>query len=103
LIDNAIKYNEKGTSISIKTSQDKKYVYWEVTDNGIGIPAKEKQKIFDKFYRLESALTQKTKGTGLGLSLVKHIMLAHKGEVLVESKLGKGSTFTLKFPRENKK
>lgn len=103
LIDNAIKYNETGISISIKTSQDQKYVYCEVTDNGIGIPAKEKQKIFDKFYRLESALTQKTKGTGLGLSLVKHIMLAHKGEVLVESKLGKGSTFTLKFPRENKK
>jgi len=98
LIENAIKYNEKEQSIKITTQIEDGYGYCQVTDQGIGIPKILQDRIFDKFYRVEDALTQKTKGTGLGLSLVKHIMEAHQGEVTVRSKPNYGSTFTLKFP-----
>jgi two-component system phosphate regulon sensor histidine kinase PhoR len=102
LIDNAIKYNDSDIKIEISTNKDDKFAYCDVIDSGVGIPVSEQNKIFEKFYRLEGALTQKTKGTGLGLSLVKHIMIAHKGEVKLKSKTGKGSTFTLIFPIETK-
>lgn len=102
LIDNAIKYNDSSVEIKVATYRDDKFAFCEVSDNGAGIPSGEETKIFEKFYRLESSLTQKTKGTGLGLSLVKHIMEAHKGEVKLKTKFGKGSTFTLKFPLEIK-
>ncbi|HQG46924.1 MAG TPA: ATP-binding protein, partial [bacterium] len=73
-----------------------------VTDRGIGIPEAEQQRIFEKFYRVESSLVRSTGGSGLGLALVEHIMAAHGGRVLVESRLGRGSTFTLVFPvRQN--
>ena len=75
--------------------------YCMVQDHGKGISKTEQSRIFDKFYRVEGAMTQKTKGTGLGLSLVKHIMDAHKGVVEVTSKPGEGSIFTLKFPLIN--
>ncbi|GAA5025568.1 hypothetical protein GCM10011506_10310 [Marivirga lumbricoides] len=102
LIDNAIKYNESSIQVIISTYSDTKYAYCEVKDNGIGIPDGEESKIFDKFYRVERSLTQKTKGTGLGLSLVKHIMEAHRGEVRLKNKFGKGCSFILKFPLEVK-
>lgn len=98
LIENAIKYSDKDKSISITTSSDANFAYCKVTDKGIGIPKHNQQKIFDKFYRVEDALTQKTKGTGLGLNIVKHIMKSHQGSVSVSSKPNEGSTFTLKLP-----
>lgn len=98
LIDNAIKYSDENKTIFITTRIKDGYGHCQVADQGIGIASEHLNKIFDKFYRVEDALTQKTKGTGLGLSLVKHIMDAHGGEVLVTSKPGQGSTFTLKFP-----
>lgn len=103
LIDNAIKYSNENKTIHITTRIKDGYGLCQVADQGIGIPSELQSRIFEKFYRVEDALTQKTKGTGLGLSLVKHIMDAHNGEVLVTSKPKHGSTFTLKFPLTNNK
>lgn len=98
LIENAIKYGNGQTEIAISTFVINGYACCSIKDQGIGISKSAQKHIFDKFYRVESALTQKTKGTGLGLSLVKHIMQSHHGEVVVESRVNVGSTFTLKFP-----
>ena len=70
----------------------------EVVDHGIGIPAKEQPKIFEKFYRVGDPLVHNTKGSGLGLSLVRHIVQAHGGEVAVESAPGHGSKFIITLP-----
>ena len=70
----------------------------EVVDHGIGIAQVEQQKIFDKFYRVGDPLVHNTKGSGLGLSLVRHIVQAHGGEVVVDSVPGRGSKFTIKIP-----
>ncbi|SMD33864.1 two-component system, OmpR family, phosphate regulon sensor histidine kinase PhoR [Reichenbachiella faecimaris] len=98
LIENAIKYGNGQQEIFITTFIVSGFACCSIKDQGIGISKSTQKHIFDKFYRVESALTQKTKGTGLGLSLVKHIMESHQGEVVVESRLNLGSTFTLKFP-----
>lgn len=97
LIDNAINYSENEKEMLITCEQQGEQIILSVTDQGIGIPESEQKAIFDKFYRVSSATVHNTKGTGLGLSLVKHIMLAHGGDVLVSSKAGKGSTFRLVF------
>ncbi|MBK6266618.1 GHKL domain-containing protein [Marivirga sp. S37H4] len=98
IVENAIKYNDKTVQLEMETKSDGKKAFFSIKDNGIGIPKSEQAKIFDKFYRLESAMTQKTKGTGLGLSLVRHIMDSHKGEIKIQSTVGVGSTFILIFP-----
>jgi two-component system phosphate regulon sensor histidine kinase PhoR len=98
LIENAMKYNTESKDISISTTIDDQYAYCHVKDEGVGIPKNLQALVFDKFYRVEDALTQKTKGTGLGLSLVKHIMDSHHGQVLLNSTPNQGSTFTLKLP-----
>lgn len=99
LIGNAIKYTNDHSGIEIHTRIDPNgFACCSVKDHGIGIPKKSHKHIFEKFYREESALTQKTKGTGLGLSLVQHIMQSHQGKITIDSKTGSGSTFTLKFP-----
>jgi two-component system phosphate regulon sensor histidine kinase PhoR len=101
LIDNAIKYSTDEISIEIKTGVEDSFGYCSVSDKGRGISRSEQQRIFDKFYRVEGAMTQKTKGTGLGLSLVKHMIDAHKGKIEVNSMPGEGSVFILKFPLIN--
>ena len=98
LIENAIKYGNGQSEIQISTYEENGFACCSIKDHGIGISKSAQKQIFDKFYRVESALTQKTKGTGLGLSLVKHIMESHKGRIDVNSKLNEGSTFILKFP-----
>ena len=98
LIENAIKYSDKNKSIEVATSMDSSFAYCHVKDNGMGISKANQSKVFDKFYRVEDALTQKTKGTGLGLNIVKHIMESHQGSVSVTSKPNQGSTFTLQLP-----
>jgi two-component system phosphate regulon sensor histidine kinase PhoR len=97
LLDNAINYSENEKEMLITCEQQGEQIILSVTDKGIGIPESEQKAIFDKFYRVSSATVHNTKGTGLGLSLVKHIMLAHRGEVAVSSKAGQGSTFQLIF------
>jgi two-component system phosphate regulon sensor histidine kinase PhoR len=98
VIENAVKYSDKTRSITISTSIEKGHGCCQVADQGVGISKAEQKNIFEKFYRVESALTQKTKGTGLGLSLVKHIMESHKGTIEVTSEVNNGSTFALNFP-----
>ncbi|NOR14945.1 MAG: GHKL domain-containing protein [Candidatus Aminicenantes bacterium] len=99
LLDNAIKYSGSSRVIYLKAWADSKNIYWEVKDNGIGIDLDEQKRIFDKFYRSSEPLDDNIKGSGIGLTLVKHIAEAHGGEIMVTSKKGYGSTFTLKIPR----
>ncbi len=98
LVNNAVKYsaNEKYLGIHLYHRDDR--VHLEVVDHGIGIPAKEQPKIFEKFYRVGDPLVHNTKGSGLGLSLVRHIVQAHGGEVRVESAPGRGSKFIITLP-----
>ena len=98
LVNNALKYSSTEKYLGIKLYRQNDAVNLEVIDHGIGIPAKEQPKIFEKFYRVGDPLVHNTKGSGLGLSLVSHIVQAHGGEVAVESAPGKGSKFTITLP-----
>ncbi|MBC8185297.1 GHKL domain-containing protein [candidate division KSB1 bacterium] len=98
LLDNAIKFTKDEKRIIISLNKQEKAVVVSIQDFGIGIPESEHKKIFDKFYRIGDSLVHNTKGSGLGLSLVKHIMEIHKGKVILKSKPGEGSTFSLIFP-----
>lgn len=100
LIDNAIKYSPEDKHLTLTTKRKAGSVEVSVADKGMGISPEDQKKIFDKFFRVSSALVHDTKGTGLGLALIKHIMDAHKGRIDVASKLGHGSTFSLVFPLE---
>ena len=84
-------------AIAVKEFDDKVDV--EVTDNGIGVPRGEFDRIFERFYRVDKARSRATGGTGLGLSIVRHVIANHGGEVLVESDEGEGSVFTLSIPK----
>jgi len=98
LLDNAVKFSPDDKDIHISLKQKDHKIILSVRDKGIGIAEAEQKKIFEKFYRAGDSLVHNTKGSGLGLSLVKHIMDAHDGKVVVKSKPGKGSTFSLIFP-----
>ena len=98
LVNNALKYSQDQKFIGVNLFRDNGSVKLEVVDHGIGIPPAEQQKIFDKFYRVGDPLVHNTKGSGLGLSLVRHIVQAHGGEVLVDSVPGRGSKFTINLP-----
>ena len=102
LIDNAMKYSQDKKNITIKTGEDGNFNFVEVKDEGIGIAKKHQHEIFDQFYRAPTGDIHNTKGSGLGLTLVKKTMEAHHGKIKVESAPGKGSTFRLYFPIENK-
>jgi two-component system phosphate regulon sensor histidine kinase PhoR len=99
LIDNAIKYSSDEKDIVIQVIEKEKQVEIQVKDKGLGIPSKERDKIFEGFYRRAEASRHNPKGVGLGLKIVKHTMEAHKGEVKVESQPNRGSTFSLIFPK----
>jgi signal transduction histidine kinase len=98
LLNNAVKYSPQTKHISVRVQNQEGGVAVEITDRGIGIPLSEQKRIFEKFYRVCTGLVHETKGSGLGLALVKHIIEAHQGRVLVESAPGKGSRFTLWLP-----
>jgi two-component system phosphate regulon sensor histidine kinase PhoR len=98
LIDNAIKYSKREPDITISTEDQGDGVSFSITDNGIGMDADTKEHIFDKFYRAQSGDIHDVKGFGLGLSYVKNIVEAHKGRIKLNSKLNKGSTFTIFLP-----
>ena len=101
LLDNALKYSKGKPEIEINISSNDNEIQLQVKDNGIGIPASYKEKIFDKFFRVPHGDKHNVKGYGLGLSYVAHIIAEHKGQVLVESEEGKGTTFIIKLPNEN--
>ncbi|MFK7954421.1 MAG: sensor histidine kinase [Ekhidna sp.] len=98
LIDNAVKYSKDNKFIKVSTIVESNQFIVEILDKGIGISSENKQRVFDKFFRAEGWETHNTKGTGLGLSLVNEIMKAHNGQVELDSKIDKGSTFRLIFP-----
>jgi signal transduction histidine kinase len=98
LVNNALKYSHDRKYIAVNLYGANGSVKLEVIDHGIGIPADEQQKIFEKFYRVGDPLVHNTKGSGLGLSLVRHIVRAHGGEVAVDSAPGEGSKFTITLP-----
>ncbi len=99
LIDNAIKYSNERKKLHLALRSLPGAVGIEVRDEGVGIPPEDVQKIFDPYYRAQFSDTETRRGAGLGLTLVQQIVQAHGGRVEVESKLGKGSTFRLLFPR----
>jgi signal transduction histidine kinase len=103
LLDNAVKYSNGGRSILVGLERRGDEVTLWVTDQGIGIPRDEQERIFERFHRVSTGLVHDVKGSGLGLSLVRHIAEAHGGRVSVESEIGKGSTFTIHLPLESAK
>ena len=100
LLDNAVAYSEPGTHIGVGTTvrPGTGLVEIAVVDQGIGIPAAQQSRLFERFYRVDPARSRDTGGTGLGLSIVKHIAADHGGEVVVWSEPGRGSTFTIRLP-----
>ncbi len=96
LMDNAIKYNREGGSVTVRARRrEDGRAEIQVADTGIGIPEEYRERIFERFYRVDRGRTRSTGGTGLGLSIVKHIAQLYGGSVLLESETGVGSTFTV--------
>lgn len=100
LVENAVKYSNNKAIINIKTYENNDYEYIEVEDNGIGIPADDLPRIFERFYRVDKSRAKG--GTGLGLAIVKHIVKMFNGEVYVDSELNKGTKFTIKLRKLRK-
>ena len=99
LMENGVKYNEPGGRVDVRVSADERFVTATVSDTGIGIPEEARQRIFERFYRVDKGRARKNGGTGLGLAIVKHILQLYGGSVSVESEPGRGSAFTVKLPR----
>ena len=97
LLDNAVKYTEKG-GIAIRFSTAAGRLLIEIRDSGIGIAAEHLPRIFERFYVVDKARSRQSGGTGLGLAIVKHIVGLHDGEIAVQSTPGKGTVFTIDFP-----
>ena len=98
LLDNAVKYSGQNPRVVLRAWSGEDSVNLQVEDHGIGISKPEQKKIFEKFYRSESALESAVKGSGIGLPLVEHVVRAHGGKVILESELGKGTQVTLRLP-----
>ncbi len=100
IVSNAIKYTPDGGRIEISAGQSNKRVWMEVSDNGIGIPAEDRDRIFERFYRVDKARSRQSGGTGLGLSIAKEIMDRHKGSLTLVDRTGPGTTIRMELPVE---
>lgn len=100
LLDNAIKYTDPGGRIEVSVSTAADHVAAHVRDTGIGIPAEDLSRIFERFYRVDKARSRELGGTGLGLAIVKHLVQRMGGEISIESEVGEGSTFAFTLPRQ---
>ncbi|HEX3554973.1 MAG TPA: HAMP domain-containing sensor histidine kinase [Thermoanaerobaculia bacterium] len=98
LLDNAVKYSNGKKDVTVSLRRDGDWIVVAVADQGIGIPRDEQRKIFDRFHRVSTGLVHDVKGSGLGLAIVRHIVEAHRGRVMVESRPGEGSTFSIHLP-----
>ena len=98
LLDNAVRYTKVGGTIRVQVGGDNGEARVTVSDSGIGIPARELPRIFERFYRVDRARSRETGGTGLGLAIVKHVAEQHGGHIEASSELGKGSTFVVRIP-----
>ncbi|MCA8942958.1 MAG: PAS domain-containing protein [Planctomycetes bacterium] len=99
LIDNAVKYTPDEGRVVVRLMVDDANVTFSVEDSGLGLSAEDRRRVFERFYRVDSARSRDVGGTGLGLSIVRNVAVAHGGDVSVESELGKGSTFRVRLPR----
>jgi two-component system, OmpR family, phosphate regulon sensor histidine kinase PhoR len=99
LMDNALKYGQKGVEITIGLEETDQEVVWTLHDTGMGIAPEHQQKVFDKFYRVPHGDVHNTKGYGLGLNYVAQVVKAHGGSIHLHSRVGEGSTFTVRLPR----
>ncbi len=98
LLDNAVKYSPAGTEVTVQARPDEGQMVVSVTDCGIGIPEKERLKIFDKFHRVDNRDAKDAYGYGLGLYMVRLLVEAQGGEIWVESTAGEGSRFSFSIP-----
>jgi len=98
LLDNAVAYSDPGSRVAVSVRDRDSLVEVAIVDSGIGIAPENQSRVFERFYRVDDARSRKTGGTGLGLSIVKHIALEHGGDIVLWSRLGHGSTFTLRLP-----
>ncbi len=101
LLDNAYKYSYDNKQIKLRVSSENSWVCFSVSDKGRGMTRRAARKIFNRFYQADRSLSRQVEGCGLGLSIAKFIVEAHKGKISIESKVGKGSTFTVKLPACN--
>jgi two-component system phosphate regulon sensor histidine kinase PhoR len=101
LLDNALKYSVQDPSIQVRLEAGQEQLLLSVTDNGMGIPAAYKERIFEKFFRVPTGDRHNVKGYGLGLSYASYVLQRHGGEISVESQEGTGSRFTVKIPRDH--
>ncbi len=99
LVENAVKYSEPDSTVEVTALVDSDWVEMQVRDFGVGIPMRDLERIFERFYRVDRARSRDTGGTGLGLAIVRHVANNHGGEVSVTSVEGEGSTFVLKVPK----
>jgi signal transduction histidine kinase len=98
LVDNAVKYSQGSAAIVVSLRRVGDRIEIAVRDEGIGVSRSEQKKIFERFHRVSTGLVHDVKGSGLGLSIVRHVVDAHGGDILVESEPGAGSTFTIRLP-----
>ncbi len=98
LLDNAVRYTQPGGSVVASVGSDEGSAVVRVTDTGTGVPTRDLERIFERFYRVDAARSRRTGGTGLGLAIVKHVVESHGGLVEAQSELDVGSTFTIRLP-----
>ena len=98
LVENAVKYNKEDGWVRVTLDADHKFFYLKVADSGIGIPAEFKERVFERFYRVDKARSRETGGTGLGLAITRSVVLMHHGAIRVDSVEGEGSTFMVLIP-----
>lgn len=103
LVDNGLKYNHPGGEVALRTEDRGDRILLEVKDNGIGIGAEDRQRVFERFYKADKSRSLDHESTGLGLSIVKHIVEYFGGEIQLESELDKGSTFRIILPNKGEK
>ena len=99
LIDNAIKYSEPGQRVEVTLSEATENVIIRVRDRGYGIPEKDVDRIFERFYRVDKSRSKEKGGTGLGLAIVKHIVNNNRGTIVVSSQVGEGTEFKITLPK----
>jgi two-component system sensor histidine kinase SenX3 len=98
LLDNAIRHTPGGGSVDVRVAVEEDVALVEVIDTGSGIPTRDLERVFERFYRVDAARSRRTGGTGLGLSIAKHVVESHGGTLSARSQLGVGSTFTIRLP-----
>ena len=98
LVENAVKYSDNGATVQVRVRLNERWVEVMVVDHGVGIPAADIDRVFERFYRVDKARARETGGTGLGLAIVRHVANNHGGVVSVESQEGEGSTFAFRLP-----